>query len=109
MLRNFIWVCLRKDEAHLKKLDLIVAEKGGYRVCMTKYFDNLETRSGDERTRDLSVQLPSQIKNAKENSKLNNISNIHFIHGNVDSINNSKFDIICGFLVVFNFFLFKII
>ena len=36
---------------------------------MTKYFDNLETRSGDERTRDLSVQLPSQIKNAKENSK----------------------------------------
>ena len=36
---------------------------------MTKYFDNLETRSGDERTRDLSIQLPSQIKNAKENSK----------------------------------------
>ena len=36
---------------------------------MTKYFDNLETRSGDERARDLSVQLPSQIKNAKENSK----------------------------------------
>ena len=36
---------------------------------MTKFFDNLETRSGDERARDLSKQLPSQIKNAKENSK----------------------------------------
>ena len=36
---------------------------------MTKFFDNLETRSGDERARDLSIQLPSQIKNAKENSK----------------------------------------
>ena len=69
MLRNFIWVCLRKDEAHLKKLDLIVAEKGGYRVCMTKYFNSLETRSDDQRISDLSKELPSQIQNAKENSK----------------------------------------
>ena len=36
---------------------------------MTKYFDSLETRSDDERIADLSKELPSQIKNAKENSK----------------------------------------
>ena len=36
---------------------------------MTKYYDNLETRSHDERTTDLSKQLPSQIQNAKENSE----------------------------------------
>ena len=65
MLRNFIWVCLRKVEVHLKKLDLIVAEKGGYRVCMTKYFDSLETRSDDERIADLSKELPSQIQMPK--------------------------------------------
>ena len=35
---------------------------------MTKYYDNLETRSHDERTTDLSKQLPSQIQNAKEKS-----------------------------------------
>tara|TARA_B100002052_G_scaffold109035_1_gene100506 strand:+ start:16094 stop:16927 length:834 start_codon:yes stop_codon:yes gene_type:complete len=34
------------------------------------------------------------FNNAKENSKLNNISNVHFILGNVNSIKNSKFDII---------------
>ncbi len=36
---------------------------------MTKYYDNLETRSHDERKTDLSKQLPLQVKNAKENSK----------------------------------------
>ena len=36
---------------------------------MTKYYDNLETRSHDERSSDLSKQLPSQIRNAKEKSK----------------------------------------
>ena len=36
---------------------------------MTSYFDNLETRSEDERANDLSKQLPTQIQNAKENSK----------------------------------------
>ena len=36
---------------------------------MTKYYDNLETRSHDERSTDLSKQLPSQIQNAKENSE----------------------------------------
>ena len=36
---------------------------------MTKYFDSLETRSDDERIADLAKELPSQIQNAKENSK----------------------------------------
>ena len=36
---------------------------------MTSYFDNLETRSGDERANDLSKQLAAQIENAKKNSK----------------------------------------
>ena len=36
---------------------------------MTNYFDNLETRSGDERATDLSKQLWAQIENAKKNSK----------------------------------------
>ena len=36
---------------------------------MTEYYDNLETRSHDERTTDLSKQLPSQIQNAKEKSE----------------------------------------
>ena len=36
---------------------------------MTNYYDNLETRSHDERTTDLSKRLPSQIQNAKENSE----------------------------------------
>jgi len=36
---------------------------------MTSYFDNLETRSEDERANDLSKQLPAQIHNAKENSR----------------------------------------
>ena len=36
---------------------------------MTSYFDHLETRSEDERTNDLSKQIPAQIKNAKENSR----------------------------------------
>ena len=36
---------------------------------MAKYFDSLETRSDDERIADLSKELPSQIQNAKENSK----------------------------------------
>ena len=36
---------------------------------MSKYFDSLETRSDDERIADLSEKLPSQIQNAKENSK----------------------------------------
>ena len=36
---------------------------------MVKFFDNLETRSDDERSSDLAKSLPLQIKNAKENSK----------------------------------------
>ena len=32
--------------------------------------------------------------NAKENAGLNNISNIHFIHGDADAIGNAKFDVI---------------
>ena len=36
---------------------------------MTSYFDNLETRSEDERANDLSKKLPAQIHNAKENSR----------------------------------------
>jgi phenylacetate-CoA ligase len=36
---------------------------------MTSYFDNLETRSEDERANDLSKQLPAQIHNAKKNSR----------------------------------------
>ena len=35
---------------------------------MGKFFDNLETRSDTERATDISAQLPTQIKNAKENS-----------------------------------------
>ena len=69
MLRNFIWGCLKKVVAHLKKLVPIGAERGGYKAFMTEYYDNLETRSHDERTTDLSKQLPSQIQNAKENSE----------------------------------------
>ena len=34
------------------------------------------------------------FKNAKENADLNNISNICFVHGDVDSINNIKYDVI---------------
>ncbi len=34
------------------------------------------------------------FNNAKENADLNNISNINFIHGDVDSISNMKYDII---------------
>ena len=36
---------------------------------MAKFFDNLETRSDDERTSDLSKFIPLQINNAKENSE----------------------------------------
>ena len=36
---------------------------------MTKYFDNLETRSHDERSSDLSKATAVSNKNAKENSK----------------------------------------
>ena len=36
---------------------------------MTNYFDNLETRSEDERANDLSKQLSVQILHAKKNSK----------------------------------------
>ena len=35
---------------------------------MSKFFDNLETRSDSERFHDIGEQLPVQIKNAKENS-----------------------------------------
>ena len=33
---------------------------------MSKFFDNLETRSDSERSNDIGEQLPVQIKNAKE-------------------------------------------
>ena len=36
---------------------------------MTSYFDNLETRSEDERVNDLSKKLSAQIHNAKDNSR----------------------------------------
>ena len=36
---------------------------------MTNYFDNLETRSEDERANDLSKQLSAQIQHAKKKSK----------------------------------------
>ena len=36
---------------------------------MVKFFDNLETRSIDERSSDLAKLIPLQIKNAKENSR----------------------------------------
>ena len=36
---------------------------------MVKFFDNLETRSNDERASDLAKFIPLQIKNAKENSR----------------------------------------
>ena len=36
---------------------------------MGEFFDKLETRSDDERYSDLSKAIPTQIKNAKENSK----------------------------------------
>ncbi len=36
---------------------------------MSKFFDNLETRSDSQRASDIRLQLPTQIKNAKENSK----------------------------------------
>ena len=36
---------------------------------MVKFFDNLETRSDDERSSDLAKSIPLQIKNAKENSR----------------------------------------
>ena len=36
---------------------------------MADFFDNLETRSDDERSSDLSKSIPLQVKNAKENSK----------------------------------------
>ena len=35
---------------------------------MTDFYDNLETRSDDERANDLSKAIPAQLKNAKENS-----------------------------------------
>ena len=35
---------------------------------MTDFYDNLETRSDDERANDLSKAIPTQLKNAKENS-----------------------------------------
>ena len=34
------------------------------------------------------------FENAKENAVLNNISNIHFIHGDISSVNNKKYDIV---------------
>jgi ribosomal protein L11 methyltransferase len=34
------------------------------------------------------------FKNAKENTVLNNISNIHLIHGDVNAIGNAKYDVI---------------
>ena len=36
---------------------------------MSKFFDNLETRSDDERAGDLSKLIPLQIENAKDNSE----------------------------------------
>ena len=36
---------------------------------MVKFFDNLETRSDEERSSDLAKFIPLQIKNAKENSR----------------------------------------
>ncbi|MBU46671.1 MAG: 50S ribosomal protein L11 methyltransferase [Flavobacteriales bacterium] len=34
------------------------------------------------------------FKNAKENSQLNNISNINFIHGDINDIGHTKFDVV---------------
>ncbi|MAX05473.1 MAG: 50S ribosomal protein L11 methyltransferase [Flavobacteriales bacterium] len=34
------------------------------------------------------------FKNAKENSQLNNISNINFIHGDINDIGDTKFDVV---------------
>jgi len=34
------------------------------------------------------------FKNAKENSQLNNISNINFIHGDINDISDTKFDVV---------------
>ena len=34
------------------------------------------------------------FKNAKENSQLNNISNINFIHGDINNIGDTKFDVV---------------
>ena len=57
---------------------------------MTKYYDNLETRSHDERTTDLSKQLPSQIQNAKEKSEAFGkiLADVH--HQDIVSIDNLK-------------------
>ena len=57
---------------------------------MTEYYDNLETRSHDERTTDLSKQLPSQIQNAKEKSKAFGkiLADVH--HQDIVSIDNLK-------------------
>ena len=56
------------EEAHLKIPSHIVDAKGGYKKYMPKFLDNLEERSDDERSNDLSLALPQQINNAKENS-----------------------------------------
>jgi len=56
------------EEAHLKIPSHIVDAKGGYKKYMPKFLDNLEARSDDERSNDLSAALPQQINNAKENS-----------------------------------------
>ena len=57
---------------------------------MTEYYDNLETRSHDERTTDLSKQLPSQIQNAKEKSQAFGkiLADVH--HQDIVSIENLK-------------------
>ena len=57
---------------------------------MTEYYDNLETRSHDERTTDLSKQLPSQIQNAKEKSEAFGkiLADVH--HQDIVSIDNLK-------------------
>ena len=57
---------------------------------MTEYYDNLEIRSHDERTTDLSKQLPSQIQNAKEKSEAFGkiLADVH--HQDIVSIDNLK-------------------
>ena len=57
---------------------------------MNEYYDNLETRSHDERTTDLSKQLPSQIQNAKEKSEAFGkiLADVH--HQDIVSIDNLK-------------------
>ena len=53
---------------------------------MSKFFDNLETRSDDERAGDLSKLIPMQIENAKENSEAFNKILHDIDHQEIESI-----------------------